>query len=46
MVKEDKGEGRAGDACILENSLNMPSASRRVGGLSGLCKTLTKGLCK
>lgn len=43
VAKEDEGEGRAGDACILESSLNMPSASRRVGGLAGFCKTLTKG---
>lgn len=46
MAKEDGGKERARDACILESSLIMPSASRRVGGLTGLSETLTKGFWK
>lgn len=33
---EDKGEGRARDACILQSGLNKLSASRSVGGLARL----------
>lgn len=39
-------ESRGGGHACLKGVLSVPSASRGVGGLAGLRKTLTKGFCK
>lgn len=39
-------EESRGKHAFLKGVLSVPSASRRVGGLAGLCKTLTKGFWK